>query len=875
MPHIFLSYRSIEADFALKLASDLKNAGVDLWMDRLDGIRGGDDWRNQIEAALNPDQCALMIAVLSPDYLTADYCRNELARADRLKIPVLPLLLYPVQDIPIEIERVQHIPFCDLESDKLVRTWREESLYVERLRHVLDKLPEAQKGRIPDAETQYLNSLIADLESRKGVMEYVELSAQADVEATRPEPHLEDEWAAGFSLLVGQPSIKAVREPSSYNKSEKITLNSIADALEKYPRFVLIGEPGAGKTTTLRRLALDAAHKRLENPRIAPLPLFLYLPQWADESTPLDFVRKHWPFTSDPVGLLASGDITLYLDGLNEMGGTGGKKAQKLREWFGGKDTPQRVIVTCRAGDYTGDLKLNEMPTVQAEELDEGKIQQFAKRYLGLEAKGFLSRILPPNQGERENQRSLFRLAQNPYLLAALVFVYINMPDGDLPRNNGSLMRALANALWERERQKQTPGWIPFEEMEEQFGKLAFEMIKEAKPIDVPMQYALQQVLNEELVRLGHSANLVEIRGNEVRFYHQLMQEYFAAIGLGNKGLTSHLHKSDFHLGSRIVTQWDEVFTALCGIHDKPTMLIRQILKIDPYLAAYCSASIPDIPDDLSREIMSSIFSPYPTSKIAQGYKTLTANTLKFGKSQANHLLTALNNEDWRIRYVAIKVLKELGDSRVVSSLRRILDNTPDWDYLPLEENNITVLVADDNRNTLRELVEVLVSYSNRFKVVGKVTNGFDAYDLALSRQPDIIFMNATMPKMDGFEASSEILGEIPEATIVITSAANTRWSRQQAFAAGACEYVTVPFSGSDLIDTVENLLFSPVKEYEAAIEALAWLGDTTDEKVFRKALEYNNTSVNRVAAEALTRIGTSEALAAVEKWQMKQERKK
>ena len=36
--HVFLSYRSLDADFALRLAANLKNAGVRVWMDRLDGI---------------------------------------------------------------------------------------------------------------------------------------------------------------------------------------------------------------------------------------------------------------------------------------------------------------------------------------------------------------------------------------------------------------------------------------------------------------------------------------------------------------------------------------------------------------------------------------------------------------------------------------------------------------------------------------------------------------------------------------------------------------------------------------------------------------------------------------------------------------------
>jgi hypothetical protein len=85
-PHIFLSYSRKDADFALRLAADLKNAGVRLWMDQLDGIRAGDDWRRTIQSAL--DGCGAMIAVLTPDYTVSTYCLNELARADEKALPI-------------------------------------------------------------------------------------------------------------------------------------------------------------------------------------------------------------------------------------------------------------------------------------------------------------------------------------------------------------------------------------------------------------------------------------------------------------------------------------------------------------------------------------------------------------------------------------------------------------------------------------------------------------------------------------------------------------------------------------------------------------------------------------------------------------------
>src|SRR4051812_15034067 len=94
--HIFVSYRNIESDFALQLAADLKNAGFAIWVDRIDHtISPGDDWRASIEAALTIDACEAVLAILSPEYLSSKYCRNELARADRLGLRVYPVLLHP------------------------------------------------------------------------------------------------------------------------------------------------------------------------------------------------------------------------------------------------------------------------------------------------------------------------------------------------------------------------------------------------------------------------------------------------------------------------------------------------------------------------------------------------------------------------------------------------------------------------------------------------------------------------------------------------------------------------------------------------------------------------------------------------------------
>lgn len=62
MGYLFLSYRSVEIEFGLKLATDLKHANIRLWMDKID-IRPADDWVNALSKGL--DNCTAMIALVS------------------------------------------------------------------------------------------------------------------------------------------------------------------------------------------------------------------------------------------------------------------------------------------------------------------------------------------------------------------------------------------------------------------------------------------------------------------------------------------------------------------------------------------------------------------------------------------------------------------------------------------------------------------------------------------------------------------------------------------------------------------------------------------------------------------------------------------
>jgi TIR domain/YARHG domain len=81
----FVSYSRQDADFALRLGKDLRDAGVDLWIDQLD-IPPGRPWDREVEDALK--RCEVLIVILSADSVASEnvmvYARHgrRFTRAD-------------------------------------------------------------------------------------------------------------------------------------------------------------------------------------------------------------------------------------------------------------------------------------------------------------------------------------------------------------------------------------------------------------------------------------------------------------------------------------------------------------------------------------------------------------------------------------------------------------------------------------------------------------------------------------------------------------------------------------------------------------------------------------------------------------------------
>ncbi len=111
-----------------------------------------------------------------------------------------------------------------------------------------------------------------------------------------------------------------------------------------------------------------------------------------------------------------------------------------------------------------------------------------------------------------------------------------------------------------------------------------------------------------------------------------------------------------------------------------------------------------------------------------------------------------------------------------------------------------SILVIDDDSG-IRETVQVRLELSG-FEV--KTASAADeAFLLLKSWKPDLILLDVSMPKMDGFEVC-KVLKENKDTSsipvIFLTGAGGEMETQLQSLMVGAVDYVCKPFEGEELV---------------------------------------------------------------------------
>jgi DNA-binding NarL/FixJ family response regulator len=127
---------------------------------------------------------------------------------------------------------------------------------------------------------------------------------------------------------------------------------------------------------------------------------------------------------------------------------------------------------------------------------------------------------------------------------------------------------------------------------------------------------------------------------------------------------------------------------------------------------------------------------------------------------------------------------------------------------------NITVLLVDDH-NVVRQGLKALLLAEGDLNVVAEAQTGREAVQLASQHRPAIVVMDLAMPRLNGSEATRQILKVVPSAKIIVLSTYGDDEHIQQALGAGAAAYLLKQTAAAELIQAIRevrkgNAFFSP-----------------------------------------------------------------
>jgi DNA-binding NarL/FixJ family response regulator len=112
------------------------------------------------------------------------------------------------------------------------------------------------------------------------------------------------------------------------------------------------------------------------------------------------------------------------------------------------------------------------------------------------------------------------------------------------------------------------------------------------------------------------------------------------------------------------------------------------------------------------------------------------------------------------------------------------------------------VLVVDDHR-LFAEALAAALELDERFAVVGQARDGVEAVELAARLRPDAVVMDLHMPRLDGAEATRQILAARAPRRVVMVSSSDDPVDIERSLAAGAACFLTKGTSAETLCDAL------------------------------------------------------------------------
>ncbi len=116
----------------------------------------------------------------------------------------------------------------------------------------------------------------------------------------------------------------------------------------------------------------------------------------------------------------------------------------------------------------------------------------------------------------------------------------------------------------------------------------------------------------------------------------------------------------------------------------------------------------------------------------------------------------------------------------------------------------VKVMVIDDS-NTIRRSAEIFLNQAGCEVILAQ--DGFDALSKITDHEPDVVFVDIMMPRLDGYQTCSLIKrnAKYRATPVIMLSSKDGLFDRARGRMVGSDEYLTKPFTKDTLLSAVRE----------------------------------------------------------------------
>lgn len=119
----------------------------------------------------------------------------------------------------------------------------------------------------------------------------------------------------------------------------------------------------------------------------------------------------------------------------------------------------------------------------------------------------------------------------------------------------------------------------------------------------------------------------------------------------------------------------------------------------------------------------------------------------------------------------------------------------------------MTKILLVDDEPLLLESLEIILTMSGDYEVIGKAGNGVEALELLSRDTPDLMLVDLNMPGMGGIELIPKVHAEYPQIKIIVLTTFYDEKSIAHAIAGGACGYLLKDSGKDAILDAISQAL--------------------------------------------------------------------